>query len=381
MRNKKAFTLVELLAVIVVLALIMGIAVVSIGNVIQSSRDKVYRTTALSIINGVRKNLYLGNAVKEGTYYFDEVLFDRGGTESPYGAELSIGNPSTDGGRSVFGVSGIYYKEGAVPCRVTGKSFVKITENATNNYSYSICLVAGANEKFVSATEEELNNNSSSAVVDYVVPSNPNVPTITGGTTKVYNVGATTLTCTTESAYGAGTEVYYEFGYATSDADFTARSITWVGTVSTSNKYNAARAFGRGTRYYGCRVYATTGVDTTEAVYSGTTAMTLVNSRINFDATTNGGTLSGTTPLYVSYKATGIYTTRTGTTAGTIPTATKSGATFNGWFTAANGGTKVIAADGTVQASVSSWTNSSKQWIRSSTSTSATANKLYAQFS
>ena len=138
--------------------------------------------------------------------------------------------------------------------------------------------------------------------------------------------------------------------------------------------------YGRSARYYGCRVYATTGADTTEVVKSdSTTTMSLINATINFDATTNGGTISGTTPLYVTYKVAAIYTTKTGSTAATIPTATKSGATFNGWFTAASGGTKVIAANGTVQASVSGWTNGSKQWLL--TKTSATTNKLYAQFS
>lgn len=380
MKNKKGFTLVELLAVIVILALIMGIAVVGIGNVLQTSRDKVYRTTALSIISGVKKHLYLAESIKEGTYFFDETLFDSGGTKSPYGAEISHGNPSTDGGVSVDGAPDLYWKSGTIPCRVNGKSFVKVVAAGDGNYDYSICLVAGANEKFISATEDELNSGDSNTVVDYVVPANPNAPTITGGTTKVYNVSATTLTCNTATTYGPGTEVFYEFGYATSAANFTAGTITWVGTVSTTNTYSVSKSYGRSARYYTCRVYATTGVDTTEAIKTSTTTnMSLVNAAINFDATTNGGTISGTTPLYVSYKATGIYTGRTNTTAATIPTATKSGATFNGWYTAATGGNKVIAADGTVQASVSGWTNPSKQWLVSKTST--TTVKLYAQFS
>ncbi|MBR2767050.1 hypothetical protein IKD67_03145, partial [Candidatus Saccharibacteria bacterium] len=109
--------------------------------------------------------------------------------------------------------------------------------------------------------------------------------------------------------------------------------------------------------------------------------MTIVNSRINFDATTNGGTLSGTSPVYVYYGGTATYSSRTGTTARAIPSATPpSGKVFDGWYTAASGGNKVINADGTVVASVSSWTNASKQWIRTSTSTSATANILYAQY-
>ena len=65
----------------------------------------------------------------------------------------------------------------------------------------------------------------------------------------------------------------------------------------------------------------------------------------------------------------------------TIPTATKSGKSFTGWWTAASGGTKVIDASGAVQASVSGWTNASKQWLRTGTSNNDTTNVLYAQFS
>ena len=53
MKNKKGFTLVELLAVIVILALIMGIAVVGIGSVLSTSRTKIMYENALSIVEGV----------------------------------------------------------------------------------------------------------------------------------------------------------------------------------------------------------------------------------------------------------------------------------------------------------------------------------------
>ena len=52
----------------------------------------------------------------------------------------------------------------------------------------------------------------------------------------------------------------------------------------------------------------------------------------------------------------------------------REGYKFDGWFTAASGGSKVIDVDGKIQASVSGWTNASKNFI-------ITANKtLYAQF-
>ena len=55
--NKKGFTLVELLAVIVILALIMAIAVYSISGILQSSREGVFKDTAISVIRGVKNQL------------------------------------------------------------------------------------------------------------------------------------------------------------------------------------------------------------------------------------------------------------------------------------------------------------------------------------
>ena len=48
--------------------------------------------------------------------------------------------------------------------------------------------------------------------------------------------------------------------------------------------------------------------------------------------------------------------------------------TINGWYTAASGGTKVANADGTFIASISGYTDASKNWVRASNTT------LYAQY-
>ena len=81
MKNKKGFTLVELLAVIVILALIMGIAVVSIGGVLNNARQSTFKETALSIINGVRQQATIANELDPGYYYFTVNLLEKGGTD------------------------------------------------------------------------------------------------------------------------------------------------------------------------------------------------------------------------------------------------------------------------------------------------------------
>ncbi len=160
MKNKKGFTLVELLAVIVILALIMSIAVVSISGVLQDTREKTYRETALSIINGVRQRLVLANEQKDGIYYFDDSILESGGKQSSFGGTIQIGNATgTDAGTAVSGTTGIYYKSttSAPSCSATSKSYVYVsTASGTNRQVYKICLTAGANEKYVAGTEDEV---------------------------------------------------------------------------------------------------------------------------------------------------------------------------------------------------------------------------------
>ena len=53
-RNNKGFTLVELLAVIVVLAIVMGIAAVAITNVLDTTRKNAFVASARSYIAGAK---------------------------------------------------------------------------------------------------------------------------------------------------------------------------------------------------------------------------------------------------------------------------------------------------------------------------------------
>ena len=159
MKNKKGFTLVELLAVIVILALIMGIAVVSISGVLESTRKSTYRETALTIINGVRQRLVLANEQSEGCYSFDESILESGGKKSPFGGTVVIGQGT--GATAVSGTTGIYLATGtncasSCPTAGTTKSYVKVAKSG-NNFTYSICLYAGSKEKYVDGTEDQLN--------------------------------------------------------------------------------------------------------------------------------------------------------------------------------------------------------------------------------
>ena len=211
--------------------------------------------------------------------------------------------------------------------------------------------------------------------------NNPTTPTISGGATKVANISATTLTCATTTTYSDGASLQYSFGYTTTEnAEINSSNYTWD-SYSTSNTRTIAKAAFRQIRYYACRVKVSDGTNTSDEVYSTTTTtMALVNARINLDATTNGGTASETTK-YVPYGTASIYNERTTTTnKGTFPVATKNGYTFDGWYTDATDGSKVVDSNGEVQANVSNWTNANKYWLLKNATDNSTVNKLYAHF-
>lgn len=89
MKNK-GFTLVELLAVVVILGVILIIAIPSISSYIFSSRKSTYVSQAEGYINGVI-NMISSKEIttrrKDTTYYIpiECIEIDKGGYESPYG--------------------------------------------------------------------------------------------------------------------------------------------------------------------------------------------------------------------------------------------------------------------------------------------------------
>ena len=93
---------------------------------------------------------------------------------------------------------------------------------------------------------------------------------------------------------------------------------------------------------------------------------------LSFDA--NGGTLSGTSPVYTYNTSSKVYNGEISNTEASIPTVTRSKYTFNGWYTAASGGSQVLKSDNTFTGTaVANYTGTNK-WAITADQT------LYAQY-
>jgi len=151
LKNKKGFTLVELLAVIVILALIMGIAVVAMSGVIEDSKKNSARRTAANIIDGVRTKLMLEGEIKSGSYYFTNAVLERGGVTSPFGGNYLY---SAGTGLTQIGTTGVY-KAGTTPtCSDSATSFITITVGTPN--TYYICLTSGDGNDYIEGYETDI---------------------------------------------------------------------------------------------------------------------------------------------------------------------------------------------------------------------------------
>ena len=88
MKNNKGFTLVELLAVIVILAIILAIAVPGISKILEGSKKSAFEADAKMLITGINyKNLEADFGVGDPIELGDNVLErieELGGTKANY---------------------------------------------------------------------------------------------------------------------------------------------------------------------------------------------------------------------------------------------------------------------------------------------------------
>ena len=169
--NKKGFTLVELLAVIVILALIMSIAFVSMGNVMRSAQNSTFKENAIAMIDGVKQRLVMKGRLEAGQYFFNSSILEKGGVTSPRGGDFQfVTKPGTNSktklqstgtAQTVVTIEeGLYkYSGSAIPCSNTTFSNVTVTLDNTGGseiFTYRICLTAGAGNPFIDGSLREV---------------------------------------------------------------------------------------------------------------------------------------------------------------------------------------------------------------------------------
>lgn len=165
--NKKGFTLVELLAVIVILASVMSVAIVSMGGIMQGAKYNVFKESAAQIIDGVRQQLWLSSEIETGDYYFTNGILDRGGETSPLGGTINYISKEAASEFEPIGTLGVYRVDDELTCSATSPSFVRVSYDGTK-YTYSICYTAGAGNKYIdveNGTEANLLNENNTDMI------------------------------------------------------------------------------------------------------------------------------------------------------------------------------------------------------------------------
>ena len=157
--NKRGFTLVELLAVIVVLALIMGIAAYSMQGVTDNVKISSMKSSAITFVDGVRNMLLSDMHLTEGDYYFNDKIL-KTPVDSPFGGSFSYFTSADSADAQLMAeLNRIGYAKasGTLTCATsTSKgSFIRVFKNAAGSMEYAVCLYDSANNT-VFATEKVL---------------------------------------------------------------------------------------------------------------------------------------------------------------------------------------------------------------------------------
>ena len=76
LKNERGLTLIELLAVIVILGIIAAIAVPSIGGIIQKSKEDAVKSDAITVINAAKMYVATNGVKADGTAEMDKTKLE-----------------------------------------------------------------------------------------------------------------------------------------------------------------------------------------------------------------------------------------------------------------------------------------------------------------
>ncbi|TYS66147.1 prepilin-type N-terminal cleavage/methylation domain-containing protein [Bacillus infantis] len=99
LKNEKGLTLIELLAVIVILGIIAAIAIPSIGGIIQKSKEDAVKADAIQVINGAKLYVAANGVPKAGETLKAaelESYVDKPKLKEDYSVEVTTTGDKTD---------------------------------------------------------------------------------------------------------------------------------------------------------------------------------------------------------------------------------------------------------------------------------------------
>ena len=151
MKNKKYFTLVELLVVSVCISLIIGAIVIGIGGVFTKARNDTFKKTAIGIIDDIKKQLFINDSFSDGDYIFTSNIFEKGGDKSPWGDDYHFAsNDNFCNGDGEVKLGDNVCKVAMQTCNDESISFIRINGNTVK-----ICLTTVPNARFIDLVREE----------------------------------------------------------------------------------------------------------------------------------------------------------------------------------------------------------------------------------
>ena len=210
----------------------------------------------------------------------------------------------------------------------TSASHSNVANNTAKTFYYKgVAVNSSATNITLSYTPSDTSNCDSATTktiaitVNKVPATNPTLSDVSA----VYNGSAHAIGV----SGGSGGTIYYRT--STDNSTWESWSTTKPSLTNVGKLYVQAYVKGDGNH--------------TDTSATASKSITINNAKLTFNKGTCD-TPASNTILYTKKGATGVYTGIQNTTAGTIPSASKTGYTFNGWYTASSGGSKVLNANG-----------------------------------
>ncbi len=285
-------------------------------------------TLANSTTNASNSKSYAGNYASFGTANIS------GGEIDVSGKTTKVYDVFVKAAVAESGAEGYATAYSTPNCTITGGKYkLQSLTNATTEVAFTNDAATTTNYKISAGYyNDNVNLENYAASPKHVVTltdADVNYPEYSYKVAEAYNVTFKNGDATLQSSYQENGKTPVYLGETPTKASTTTESYIFDGW-STSNG--------------GSLISPLPNVTSAGATYYAHYNTTPLKYIVSLDAATNGGTC-GTDKIYVE----------PGAAVGTLPEATKTGHTFNGWYTAATGGTKLestatISADGTYYA-------------------------------